>query len=124
MNRTYNSTEQFATSRNLGPVVFGTGLLVALLNVLSLPILKGSIIAGLPVIRSLDAQTHGQVALGIYFVSVGLAVSGSVVFAVLIRRARRDGRPEPSYFVFRPYVWTALINLVVIGIVYVAFKLS
>ena len=120
----HNSTEQLVHARNLGPAVFGGGILVAFLNVVSLPVLKGSLIGGLPAIHILDTRTQSWFSLGVYFVSVGLAVLGSVTFGVLVRRARRSGRTEPSYSVFRPYIWTAFINLVLIGIVYVAFRLS
>ena len=106
--------------RNVGPIVFVVGLGVSALNVVSIPILKGSLIEILPIFRNLDWRITQAIALGLYLSGVALAVLGSIAFAVLRRRARRTGQPEPAYAVFRPFIWTAVINLALWGVVYVA----
>ena len=114
---------QLTMPSNLGPAVFIAGLLLALLNVVSCPVIGVPLIEVIPRVRRLDLQTQSWFSVGFYLSTVGVAALGAISFATLFRHAKRAGRPQPSYAVFRPYIWIAVINLAVIGIFYVAFRL-
>jgi hypothetical protein len=113
-------------ARHFAPAVLMTGLLNLVANVVSIPIFKefkGPILNTFPVISRLDWQSQQRITSGIYIGTLSIAVLGSAACAVGLWRARRGKQSEPSYWAFRPFIWTAVINLSVIGIVYVAAKL-
>ncbi len=92
---------------------FALGLLNAAVNVTSMPIYKeGSVLTRLPIVSGLPWQFEQNLTIGIWMVTVAVATVGSV---------RYFAKKSPA--AYRPFLWTALLNLGVIIAVCIAARM-